>query len=254
MVVIDTSRLHLRFLAPDDAPFILALLNDADFLRYIGDRGVRTLEDATAYITNGPVAMYEQHGHGLYLVIERDTLVPAGICGVLKRDTLDEPDLGFAFLPAFRGRGYAREAASATVDFARITLGLPSLAAVVQADNDRSVRLLIALGFRHAGTVRLAPDAQDLLLMRIPFQPSPPVRRDPHALHFCTQCGQQVDAYEHSPVESGNPAGDRTYFCRTCGLEWPAPNLYEAGVPCTNCGWPVTPGLRHCAACGQGQG
>ena len=99
----------------DDAPFILGLLNDPDFLRYIGDRGVRTLDDAAAYITNGPLASYARHGFGLYLVSLGDTGVPIGISGVLRRDTLPDPDIGFAFLPGFRRQGYALEAARAVL-------------------------------------------------------------------------------------------------------------------------------------------
>src|SRR5262249_38684677 len=108
-VRLDTARLRLRDLAPADAPFILTLLNEPSFIRNIGDRGVRTLDAARAYIENGPVASYARHGFGLYLVELLASGAPIGICGILKRDALPDPDLGFAFLPAYWKQGYAFE-------------------------------------------------------------------------------------------------------------------------------------------------
>ncbi|HEY3581254.1 MAG TPA: GNAT family N-acetyltransferase, partial [Pyrinomonadaceae bacterium] len=99
MIVLETERLILRHFNPDDAPFILALLNEPSFLAYIGDKKVRTLEDARQYIANGPVATYERHGFGLYQVELKDTHRPIGMCGLLKREELPHPDIGFAFLP-----------------------------------------------------------------------------------------------------------------------------------------------------------
>src|SRR2546429_7874449 len=99
MQVLDTKRLNLRWLDVDDADFIVELLNDPSFIRFIGDKGVRSLDDARNYILNGPVASYEQFGFGLYATDLKETHVPIGICGILKRDTLPHPDIGFAFLP-----------------------------------------------------------------------------------------------------------------------------------------------------------
>ncbi len=146
--VLDTRRLTLRRIEPADAGFILEITNDADWLRHIGDRGIRSLDDARRYITDGPRAMYERHGFGLYLVILRDTGTPIGLCGPVKRDWLDDADIGFAFLPAFRGRGYALEAAAATLEYCRTTLGLRRIAAIVSPGNADSLQLLGRLGLR----------------------------------------------------------------------------------------------------------
>ncbi|KPV49042.1 hypothetical protein SE17_34840, partial [Kouleothrix aurantiaca] len=111
MTVLETERLRLRQFADSDAAFVLELLNEPSWLRFIGDRGVRTLDDALGYITNGPQAMYARYGFSL-LVVERTTDGAAlGMCGLIKRDTLDAPDIGYAFLPRAWGQGYAREAA-----------------------------------------------------------------------------------------------------------------------------------------------
>lgn len=145
--VIETDRLVLRRQTADDAPFIFRLMNDPDWLCHIGDRGVRTVADARAYILDGAVAMYEQHGIGLYLVETKAGRVPVGICGLLRRPTFEDVDLGFALAAAHRGRGYAREAAAATVVYGREVLGLDRIAAIVSPDNTASIRLLEGLGF-----------------------------------------------------------------------------------------------------------
>jgi RimJ/RimL family protein N-acetyltransferase len=159
-VVIETRRLSLRRQTAGDAPVILRLLNDADFLRHIGDRGVRTVEDAEAYIRDGAVASYEANGFGLYLVESKDGGEEVGVCGLLRRDFLEDVDLGFAFLPEHRRRGYAREAAEATIVFAREQLGIERLAAIVSPENTASIRLLEGLGFCSRGPVE-HPDGDD---------------------------------------------------------------------------------------------
>ena len=146
-MILRTARLQLRELTVADAPFILTLLNDAAWIRFIGDRGVRTIEDAVAYIERGPRASYAQHGFGLWLVELSDDATPIGMCGLIRRDSLPGPDLGFAFLPAFRSQGYAFEAASAVREFARSRVRLPSLLAIVDPANGPSIRLLKKLGF-----------------------------------------------------------------------------------------------------------
>lgn len=147
MDVIETDRLVLRRQRAQDAPFILRLLNDPDWLRYIGDRGVRTVDQARAYISDGPMAMYDRYGFGLYLVETRSDRTPVGICGLIQRDFLDCADLGFALAREFRGMGYASEAAMATVDYARASMGLDRLDAIVSPENATSIRLLERLGF-----------------------------------------------------------------------------------------------------------
>jgi RimJ/RimL family protein N-acetyltransferase len=146
--VIATARLFLRQLTADDAEFILELLNEPPFLQNIGDRGVRTPADATLYILNGPVASYEKHGFGLYLVELKDSHVPIGICGLLKRDFLDHADIGFAFLQRFWSQGYAYEAASAVMEHSRNVLGLMRILAVTAPGNASSIRLLGKIGLR----------------------------------------------------------------------------------------------------------
>ena len=158
MKVVDTPRLVLSRLAPEDAAFILALLNDPAWLRYIGDRGVRTLDGARDYIVQGPMAMYEREGFGLWKTALRATGEPIGLCGLIKRPTLDDVDLGFAFLPAWRGQGYGREAAQACLDYARDVAGLGRVVAIVSPDNADSLRLLAALGFGFERTMRMAKD------------------------------------------------------------------------------------------------
>ena len=161
-LAIDTRRLHLRWLATDDAAFILRLVNDSDWLRFIGDKNVTSLDDARRYIDDGPVAMYRSLGFGLNRVALREDDRAIGICGILKRETLDEPDLGFALLPEFRGQGYAQEAAAAVLEHARTTLGIGRIAAIVQPANRASVRLLEGLGFVRQGEISAQPDGAEL--------------------------------------------------------------------------------------------
>lgn len=144
--VLETNRLALRRFSTGDAPFVLELLNDASFLRFIGDRGVRTVEAARNYLLQGPLDSYERHGYGLYLAELKARRIPIGMCGLLKRPFLDDPDIGFAFMPAFRSQGYAFEAAAAVLAYARQSLNLGRVVAVVSPGNERSIRLLGRLG------------------------------------------------------------------------------------------------------------
>jgi RimJ/RimL family protein N-acetyltransferase len=164
MRVLETERLVLRWLSADDAEFMLALLNDPAWLRFIGDRGVRTLEGARDYIVNGPMAMYSRFGFGLYATEIKETGAVAGLCGLVKRDGLDDVDIGFAFLPAYRSQGYAYEAASATMAYARDTLGLERIVAITSEDNHSSGRLLEKIGLRFEKMVQLPNDGEVLRL------------------------------------------------------------------------------------------
>lgn len=148
-LVAETQRLQLRQLDAADAAFILQLVNEPSWLEFIGDKGVRTLDDARAYITNGPVAMYASHGHGLYRVDLTHSGEAIGLCGLIKRDTLADVDIGYAFLPAHWGQGYAEEATRATLNHARNTLGLKRIVAIVTPTNARSIRLLEKIGLRY---------------------------------------------------------------------------------------------------------
>ncbi|HTY42859.1 MAG TPA: GNAT family N-acetyltransferase [Thermoanaerobaculia bacterium] len=158
-LVLETDRLVLRRLAAEDAPFILELLNDPDWLRFIGDKGVRTLEDARRYIETGPIESYARHGFGLFLVARKPDEAPVGMCGLIKRDALPDVDVGYAFLPGHRGLGYARESAAAVLEFARSTVGLKRLVAITNPENERSIRVLESLGLAYEGMVRLSEDA-----------------------------------------------------------------------------------------------
>jgi RimJ/RimL family protein N-acetyltransferase len=145
--ILETPRLSLRRVTPADAPFMLALVNDPAWLRHIGDRGIRTPQAARDYNETRFTAMYERLGFGLWMVEEKARAVPMGICGLVKRDALEEVDLGFAFLPGYRGKGYAYESAVAVRDHATGALGMKRLLAITSPVNHESARLLGRLGF-----------------------------------------------------------------------------------------------------------
>ena len=152
MIVLETERLTLRHASLDDAPFILRLLNEPAFLQYIGDRGVRSLEGARDYIAQRLIASYEQHGFGLWVVMRREAGDPLGICGLVKRETLPDPDIGFAFLLEHWRSGIGFESASGVQRFAFEKLALPRLLAIVNPENAASIRLLEKLGFEFERT------------------------------------------------------------------------------------------------------
>ena len=164
MKVIETERLVLRRLNADDAEFIVKLLNQPSFLRFIGDKEVRNNVDAVRYIQTGPVASYERFGFGLYLVELRETKVPIGMCGLLKRDSLPDIDIGFAFLPDYWSRGYAFESAAAVLSYGRKVLGLERIVAITSLDNDASIKLLEKLGLKFERLIKLSPDDSEVRL------------------------------------------------------------------------------------------
>ncbi len=164
MVVIKTKRLILRTLTTNDAEFIIKLLNEPSFLRYIGDKGVRTIYDAQQYILTGPVDSYERYGFGLYLVELKDEGSPIGICGLVKRPTLTHPDVGFAFLSSHWSKGYAVESASAVMTYGRDILGLTRILAITSPDNYSSINVLKKIGLKFEGTVKLFENEPELEL------------------------------------------------------------------------------------------
>ena len=166
MHVLETERLALRRLTTDDAPFILELLNDPAFLRFIGDKGVRTLEDARQYIRQGPMESYERLGFGLYLVSLKGTSIPIGMCGLIKRDALEDVDIGFAFLPGYRASGYGSESALAVRDYGMNVLGLKRLLAITDPDNAGSIRVLEKIGLKFDSMIRLTPESPEIRLYR----------------------------------------------------------------------------------------
>jgi RimJ/RimL family protein N-acetyltransferase len=160
----ETARLALRLFTAADAAFLVELLNEPSFLRYIGDKGVRTEADACRYLETGPLASYARHGFGLLRVGLRESGEPVGMCGLLKRDWLDDPDIGFAFRPRFGRRGYALEAASAVLAHARDRLGLRRVVAITTPDNEPSIGLLGKLGFRFERMARPAERESEVRL------------------------------------------------------------------------------------------
>lgn len=170
MIIAETDRLVLRHLVPDDAGFYFRQVNEPSWIAHIGDRQVRSLQDAESQIRSRIVASYTQHGFGMYLVELKASGTPIGLCGLLKRDLLPDPDIGFALLEAHCGRGYAQEAARAVLDQAFRTLGLPRLLAITSPGNDRSGKLLDQLGFRFQGLTNLG---QEMLKLWVLASPSP---------------------------------------------------------------------------------
>ena len=170
MTILETERLTLRQLTTDDAEFIFELLNDPSFIRNIGDRNIRTLDDAAAYVVNGPAASYAKNGFGLWLVALKETNEPIGMCGLIRRETLEDVDIGYALLPRFWSKGYAIEAAQATRDYAKDVVGLKRLVAIVDPVNEGSIRVLEKLGLHYEKMVRLSADDIDLKLFAIDFE------------------------------------------------------------------------------------
>jgi RimJ/RimL family protein N-acetyltransferase len=165
--ILETERLLLRQFSAGDAEFILALLNEPSFIQNIGERGVRTLEDAKAYILNGPVASYAKNGFGLYLVLLKETNESIGMCGLIKRDGLDDIDIGYAFLPKFWSRGYAVESALAVKTYAKDVIGLKRVVAITDPANEGSIRVLEKIGLRFEKMVRLSEDDIELKLFAV---------------------------------------------------------------------------------------
>lgn len=167
MTDLKTQRLLLRRLNVEDAPFILTLLNEPSFIRYIGDKSVRDVEAARQYILNGPVASYVRHGFGLNLVELNESHTPIGICGLLKRDELPDPDIGFALIPDFWNKGLAFEAATAVLQDARERFTLERILAITSLDNEASINLLQRLGFKFERVIQLTEGGEQLKLFTL---------------------------------------------------------------------------------------
>jgi RimJ/RimL family protein N-acetyltransferase len=155
--ILETARLRLRTATPDDTAFYCALVNDPDFIEHIGDRGIRTLDEARAALLAGPIAMQEERGHSLYVVELKECGAMIGMCGLIKRDTLIDVDIGYAYLPTGRGQGYAFEAAAAVLAYAP-ALGLERVVAITSPANVASNGLLRKLGMRFERFTHLVPD------------------------------------------------------------------------------------------------
>ena len=166
MNILETERLTLRQFSAEDAAFILELVNEPSFIQNIGDRGVRTLSDAVRYIEAGPVTSYARNGFGLYLVTLKESGESIGMCGLIKRDALDDVDIGYAFLPRFWSKGYAVEAALAVKEQGR-NLGLTRLVAITDPANAGSIRVLEKIGFTFEKMVRLSAEDIELKLFGV---------------------------------------------------------------------------------------
>jgi [ribosomal protein S5]-alanine N-acetyltransferase len=164
--ILETERLRLRPLTVEDAEFIIALLGDPDFVRNIGDRGVRTVDDAADYIREGPKGLSESFRWRVWLITIRETATPIGTCALLKRAVMDDVEIGYALMPSFRSKGYAQEAVAAVARHGSHTLGLTRLAAVVKPDNVASIHVLEKLGMQHHGMIRLNENEPEVMLLR----------------------------------------------------------------------------------------
>jgi len=167
MNILETERLFIRQLSLEDSPFIFQLVNEPSFIQNIGDRGVRTLSDAEKYIENGPIASYARNGFGLCLVTLKESGEAIGMCGLIKREALEDVDIGYAFLPKFWSKGYAFEAAQAFKQYAGEVVRLTRLVAIVDPNNQGSIRVLEKLGMAFEKMVRLSPEDIELKLFAV---------------------------------------------------------------------------------------
>ena len=167
--ILNTERLELRWLTLEDTPLMLAVWNDPAFIRYVADRGIRTLEQAREAVEAGPLRLYAEYGYGPFRLRRREDGMDLGICGLFRRAGLDEPDIGFAVLPEFCGQGFGFEASAAVLDYARDALGLSCVTVIVSPQNEASIGLLEKLGLHYERQVRMPGDDHDVSLYRIDF-------------------------------------------------------------------------------------
>jgi RimJ/RimL family protein N-acetyltransferase len=163
----ETERLRLREFSREDAPFLLELLNTPQWIKFIGDRNVKTLDAAREYAANRLISSYHRFGFGLYMVELKEGSTPIGMCGLVRREALDDVDLGFAFLPQYTGHGYAKEAGTATINLARKKVKSKRLVAITMADNSNSINLLQKLGFNFEKTVNFPGEDQTLMMYSV---------------------------------------------------------------------------------------
>ena len=166
LIIIETERLKLLKLSVDDSKFIFELLNDHDWIKYIGNRNIKNDEDARNYISNKLIISYEEFGYGLYLVKEKQSNASIGLCGLIKREYLENVDLGFAFLPKYRRQGYAFESAEAVIRYVKESFRLNTLLAITSLDNTNSINLLEKLGFNFVKIFKMPNDNEELKLFR----------------------------------------------------------------------------------------
>ena len=165
-MILQTQRLLLREFLLSDASFILALLNTPAWLEFIGDRNVHNISDAERYLENGPMKSYRENGYGLYCVVRKEDNLSIGMCGLIRRPGMENPDIGFAFLPSWSGKGYGYEIAAATLLYAGDTLKIPVVDAITTQANVVSISLLEKLGMKKIGIITLPGGNEELLLFR----------------------------------------------------------------------------------------
>ncbi|MBE2222441.1 MAG: GNAT family N-acetyltransferase [Anaerolineae bacterium] len=162
--ILETERLFLRELTVEDADFILQLLNEPEYIIFIGDRGVRTHKDARNYIQETIIASYEKNGFGLYLVELKEDATPIGCCGLINRDGLPDIDIGYAFLAEFHNFGFATESAEAVMAFGKNNIGLKRIVGITAVDNQKSIKILEKVGLRFEKRITLPGDHEEILL------------------------------------------------------------------------------------------
>jgi len=168
MIISETDRLIIQEFTTGDTAFIVALVNTPSWIRYIGERNIKSTEDAMNYLVNGPLKSYREHGFGLYLVKLKNENIPVGMCGLIKRETLDDVDIGFAFLPEHEKKGYAFESAMAVMEKAQ-SLGLQRIVAITMNENERSIRLLEKIKMKFEKMIVMPGGNEELMLFSINF-------------------------------------------------------------------------------------
>ncbi len=171
MTLLETERLVLREITTDDAEFMFQLMNDVSWLRFIGDRNIKSIEVAEKYIVNKLRPSYEKFGFGFYLTSLKENDAPIGVCGLIKRPSLEHVDVGFAFMPEFRNKGYGYESSVAILDYAKDELGIDYIVAITDLDNIASIKLLEKLGLKFEKIMQLDGEKKQCRLF-VPKQAS----------------------------------------------------------------------------------
>ncbi len=161
---LETEHLRLRWLTLDDAELMLAIWNDPAFIRHVGDRGIRTIDEARAAMAKGALQLYEKYGYGPYHMALKDDDTAIGICGLFRRDNLDDPDIGYGVLPEYCGKGYGYEGSRAVMQHARSNLALDRVIAIISPDNEASIGLIRKLGLRFERMHRMHEDDDEVCM------------------------------------------------------------------------------------------
>ena len=169
MTLLETDRLILRYLTEEDAEFFMALANTPSWLKYIGDRNIKTIEASKKYIRDGSIKSYEERGFGFYMVELKENNECLGVCGLIKRDALEDVDIGFAFMPEYEGKGYGYESASAVLQYAKNNLKMSRIIAITVPENERSIVLIKKIGLTYDKMVIPFDDKKELMQFEVKF-------------------------------------------------------------------------------------